>query len=629
MMSKKSRKKEQTMKLESVVLHNFRCYKEKIRISIDDLTALIGKNDIGKSSILEALEIFFNENIVKLEHLDSCVYGEDKKISIGCVFSDFPEDLVLDVRAKTNLHEEYLLNSDKALEIHKIYDCSGSKIKVATFALASHPSANDVSDLLTLKNAELKDRLRNLGIDGEGIDLRSNPSIRKAIWENRKTDLELQDTLVPLDKEDAKKIWDSLKKEMPTYALFQADRKSLDADSEIQDPMKLAIAEAIKTVEKELEGIKDIVREKATEVAKLTIEKLKEMAPELATELKPDFKAEPKWEKLFQLSLTGDDQIPINKRGSGVRRLILLNFFRAEAERKRSESNSSSVIYAIEEPEASQHPDNQKMIMEALTELSERDNCQVILTTHVPGLASLIPVGSLRYVKKTDDGKLQVQYGEDVCEKVAQDLGVLPDKRTKVLFCVEGPHDVRIMKHLSVILNRKNTTVPILSDDPRVAVIPLGGNTLVEWVQNRYLKNLGLSEIHVYDRGLDSPPKYERACNDVNARGDGSWATLTRKNEIENYFHPAVIKDVFEFSEDIEIRAEDDVPMMIAKMQHERSDSDKPWDELNDDKKDKKIKRVKQRLSNEAILRMTDQHIADVDSDNEIEGWFLKVQELL
>jgi hypothetical protein len=222
-----------------------------------------------------------------------------------------------------------------------------------------------------------------------------------------------------------------------------------------------------------------------------------------------------------------------------------------------------------------------------------------------------------------------VQYGEDVCEKVAQDLGVLPDKRTKELFCVEGPHDVRIMKHLSFILNRKNTTVPILSDDPRIAVIPLGGSTLVEWVQNHYLKNLGLSEIHIYDRGLDSPPKYEQACNDVNARDDGSWATLTRKNEIENYLHPAVIKEVFEFSEDIEIGAEDDVPMMIAKMQHERSDSDKSWDELSDDKKDKKIKRVKQRLSNEAVLKMTEQHIADVDSDNEIEGWFLKVQELL
>ena len=49
------------MKLETVILKNFRSYKEEIRIDIDNLTAFVGKNDIGKSTILEALEIFFNE----------------------------------------------------------------------------------------------------------------------------------------------------------------------------------------------------------------------------------------------------------------------------------------------------------------------------------------------------------------------------------------------------------------------------------------------------------------------------------------------------------------------------------------------------------------------------------------
>ena len=45
------------------------------------------------------------------------------------------------------------------------------------------------------------------------------------------------------------------------------------------------------------------------------------------------------------------ENIPINKRGSGVKRLILFKFFRAEAERRLQESNTTSIIYAIEEPE--------------------------------------------------------------------------------------------------------------------------------------------------------------------------------------------------------------------------------------------------------------------------------------
>ena len=50
------------MKLLSVKIKNFRCYKEEITISLSQLTALIAKNDTGKSSILDALDCFFNKD---------------------------------------------------------------------------------------------------------------------------------------------------------------------------------------------------------------------------------------------------------------------------------------------------------------------------------------------------------------------------------------------------------------------------------------------------------------------------------------------------------------------------------------------------------------------------------------
>lgn len=46
------------MKLEKVKIKNFRCYREEISIPISNLTAIIAKNDVGKSSILEALDAF-------------------------------------------------------------------------------------------------------------------------------------------------------------------------------------------------------------------------------------------------------------------------------------------------------------------------------------------------------------------------------------------------------------------------------------------------------------------------------------------------------------------------------------------------------------------------------------------
>lgn len=46
------------MKIVSVKLKNFRGYSAETTITLDNLTVFLGKNDVGKSSVLEALDIF-------------------------------------------------------------------------------------------------------------------------------------------------------------------------------------------------------------------------------------------------------------------------------------------------------------------------------------------------------------------------------------------------------------------------------------------------------------------------------------------------------------------------------------------------------------------------------------------
>ena len=53
------------MKLVKVYLKNFRGYVNYTEIDFDNITTLVGENDIGKSTILEALDIFFNDNNIK------------------------------------------------------------------------------------------------------------------------------------------------------------------------------------------------------------------------------------------------------------------------------------------------------------------------------------------------------------------------------------------------------------------------------------------------------------------------------------------------------------------------------------------------------------------------------------
>ncbi|WP_164125933.1 AAA family ATPase, partial [Stenotrophomonas maltophilia] len=70
---------------------------------------------------------------------------------------------------------------------------------------------------------------------------------------------------------------------------------------------------------------------------------------------------------------------------------VLVSFFKAEAERRLKTSSRRSIIYAIEEPETAQHPNNQRVLIDSFKSLAEDSGCQVILTTHSPGFASELP----------------------------------------------------------------------------------------------------------------------------------------------------------------------------------------------------------------------------------------------
>lgn len=568
------------MKLKSVVLRNFRCYQDETRIQIGNLTALIGKNDVGKSSVLEALEIFFNNAAVRVDTQDACIRSGHKEITIGCEFDDLPDALVLDETAATTLKDEYLLNERGCLEIHKVFKCAVNKVKESVFALAHHPQGQ----LLLLKNDDLKKCFEALKLDKAevGVNLSSNPSLRKAIWSHT-PDLQLTAQMIPLETtDDTKEMWTKLKAELPLFALFQSDRPSRDEDPEAQDPMKIAVGEALKELDSQISKIKETVQEKVTEVAGRTLAKLREMDATLASELAPHFKAEPKWDTLFKMTLTSDEQIPINKRGSGVRRLILLNFFRAEAERKQMAKDGQGVIYAIEEPETSQHPDMQRLIIQAFMDLTEVARCQVMISTHVPGLAGLLPVESLRHIYREENGSVVVASGESKGETlygcIADDLGVIPDTRVQVLVFFEGPHDITFFTALSRILHKHDNTLPDLDSDPRIAPLPLGGSTLEQWVRRRYLRGLHLSEVHIYDRGTGTPPKYQQHVDEINGQGSRQYAVLTGKREAENYLHPDAIRE--EMNVAVAVTDQDSVPEAVARALHQASEPPKPWTSL-------------------------------------------------
>src|SRR5262245_22461443 len=136
------------MIIKSIILENFRAYRTRTVIPISRLTAFIGRNDAGKSTILEALDIFFEGGTIKIESADASKGGDQKNVRIGVVFTELPAQLVLDSKAPTTLANEYLLNQDGDLEVHKVFNCALATPKASIVARANHPTAKEVSDLL-------------------------------------------------------------------------------------------------------------------------------------------------------------------------------------------------------------------------------------------------------------------------------------------------------------------------------------------------------------------------------------------------------------------------------------------------------------------------------------------------
>ena len=596
------------MRLVSVTLRNFRCFLDERSIQTSDLTTIIGRNDTGKSSILEALEVFFNNASVKIDNGDCHVAATDRTVEITCEFADLPTNLVLDAQAQTSLADEYLLAANGNLRIKKVFRCSGAKPKEEVFVCAQHPTTAQYSDLCELNNTALKKRLRDLGVDETAVQLNSNPAVRRAIW-HACPDLNMGMVEIPVAKEDSKRIWEKLSEHLPLYALFQSDRASRDSDAEVQDPMKLAVTTALAEpgIQQKLNEVVDAVRDKAVELAQRTHQTLKKIDPGLAGQLTPEFKAEPKWASLFSVALNSDQGIPVNKRGSGVRRLILVSFFRAEAERRLAQGGTRNIIYAIEEPETSQHPHNQRMLLESFQDLASEPGCQVLLTTHSPGFATYLPIGSFRFIRKASAGQPQIEDATDgTWETMVADMGVVPDNRVRVLLCVEGPNDVSALACMSRALHAVDPTLLDLLADPRLAFLVLGGGNLTHWVNENYLKGLGRPEVHIYDNDVAT---YGATISRVNQRTDGSWGLLTVKREIENYLHPDAINEGIGLT--VTFGDTDDVPGLVAGRMG--------WNENT----------AKRKLAQHAFPRMTAPRLRARDPGGEVEGWLRRIGAML
>jgi AAA15 family ATPase/GTPase len=627
------------MKLVYLKIKNFRCYEEEIEFTIDDLTCIIGRNDVGKSTIIEALNAFFNDAIDKG---DLCSKNDLDTVEITCAFEDIPSTIVLDSAVETSPSEEYILNSKGQIEIKKTWKFGKSTTKAA-YLIANHPNHDELKGILSLKNTPLKQFAERIeGIDLTDVNRSKNPPLRKAIREAFDFELEEMEIKIDgtIDKEsNIRAISSNLKKALPIFSLFKVDKTIDDKDKDVQDPMKQAIKEtlAIKEIADLLKEVEKAIKKESTKVADKTLEKLKDIDEKMAEKMKSDFSKLPSWEKIFDLTLMSDENIPLNKRGSGVKRLVLLSFFQAQAEKRKLEKNAPAIIYAIEEPETAQHPNHQEILINSLIDLGSNDNVQVLFTTHSANLVREIPIESLMYVSRCEDDKPKITYPFDndtgntddsILTEIITTLGVLPNPRDKVkmILYVEGNHDVNAFTRYSKILNEDDNSIISLSDSDDIAYVISGGSALKFYIDNQYLSGLGKPELHIYDSDITEYVTYIQRINDDPDETKKGFNTT--KPELENYLVKEAIEEAYADNNLIvsipEITDEMDVPKIVAKCVYEVGGL--VWDDLGDKKKKKKESSVKKVLNTQAVEKMTVDRIRERNGYDEMKSWLDEIK---
>ena len=601
------------MKLCKLILKNFRGY-ESLHVDLnEDINVIIGKNDIGKSTIMEAMDIFFNGNSSsKIDVDDLNIYAEEKEIQISCLFSECYEDIVLDSARKTSLAQEYLLNNDGLLEIRKVWNCSKEKIgssDLKVYINAYYPKINE-KPLINMKISELKKILQSLQneiINYDSINKTVSSEIRKSLYEHHINNNGIfENKLIDISKEDAKDIWSKINENLPIFFLFKSDRSNVDSDSEVQNPLKIATKNALRELQNEVDSISNIVKEAVKVIGDKTIEKLREMDEEIASTLTTELNTKA-WDSIFSFELIDDRGIPLNKRGSGVRRLMLLSYFRAEADRLMSETNKNNVIYAIEEPETAQHPNYQKMIIDTFKDIATDNKHQIIITTHTPEIAKMVRPEQIIFIRKNKFNKPEIIVdNNDKIREVIKSLGILPNIQSKLVICVEGETDIMFIESISKLQCIKDI---IDLERENISIIPMRGGNLKSWIDKNYFKDSNVKEIHIYDSDVT---EYIKKVDEINKNNDGRrWGINTKRLEIENYISPKLIEQALNIQIEDEIKdtwSSVDVPKLIM----EKYGQQKRMKENN----------IKCLLNGRIAKMIKKEDLIDIDAYDEICEWF-------
>lgn len=413
------------MRLSHLQIKNFRGIKD-LSLSLEDVCVLIGENNSGKSTVLDAIQFCLGETIgrnqVVFSPYDYHMSGgsedpaESPPIEIVLSFIEQYEDQ-WPVEQTEKLRNVQIVSSD-GLKSYKLRMLSSFDKSTNKFLSQLNFIDADGEPLGRARTVNAVNRLKAF------VPMFSLPSTRNA------TDFNVRS-----------KFWKP----------FATDIKLSDAEKNELEENLMELNSKIVDKHESFQNVK---------------EKLQNVARLMGLESKAPISIDALPAKIFDIlsrtrvnieSTTGA-KIPIERHGSGTQSVAVICLFEAFIQFHSEEFSSDfyEPILALEEPEAHLHPSAVK----SLGNMIQSIRGQKIISTHSGELLASIPIEKIRRLRK-NEGKISVyQLHKDTLNKSEQTEidYLLRSKRDNILFgrcwfLVEGKTEVILLSECARVMD--------------------------------------------------------------------------------------------------------------------------------------------------------------------------------
>ena len=581
------------MKLKTIEITNFRGI-DHVEINFENFTTIIGSNNIGKSTILNAINLVLDNKKPKIDDFPNRE-PSDKSMEIICTFDELEE--WEKNKSSILLHEDKLFVKMSAIwkDIHSdinyeysVY-CTEYSYPWSKFSSHTQMKSDSVCKgvfeaLGVTKATEFKERLEEIisYVEEAHPDLINS----ETDWHVKKWANSLQQAVphvmyVPASfkiEDDLKSTNNSPFSFLFSNSLFPIIKKDdtyntfINNSSLLKEKLKSKDENKIDELDLVLSNISKSLNEILDFESKVNLSM-------------GDIDIEPIFKKAATLLIENEIETSLNYQGSGVQRALAFAILEANANSaSQVKDGKRTVIVLYEEPELYIHPHLMRRLRDTLRIRSNESAWQVICTTHSPFVINIADnPASLKILKRNDNKKRIVNeissdvLGDTDREKLRGALDFNPSLCeaffSKRVVVVEGDTEIAVFSMVSELSEKLNINLTI---DKDTTVISAGG----KWTIPSIIKVLnGL--------GIDY-----RVIHDTDRKGLTD-AELAEKKAIHPFKANAKI---------LEIAGPDRVFLVEDTFEHILWDLDQSEKPKSSDKPYHSWKRVKDYLNGELIL---------------------------